>query len=190
MDELDNVQHFEQYLRRRFPDRRTAIDYVSDVRQFIAVCPKPWREVTMHDIDQFVDQQREAQRKPATIKRRVAALKTYFDFLAEDSGELHRPNPVRFKRHAGKQPRRLPRDLSDETVEQVWNTIASPRDRAWFALMVRAGLRVGDSIVACNGREVSCPQVLEPVVQESFRGPTPGRLTMTIHRPMVAAGTK
>jgi site-specific recombinase XerD len=162
MDELDNVQHFEQYLRRRFPDRRTAIDYVSDVRQFIAICPKPWREVTMHDIDQFVDQQREAQRKPATIKRRVAALKTYFDFLAEDSGELHRPNPVRFKRYAGKQPRRLPRDLSDETVEQVWNTIASPRDRAWFALMVRAGLRVGEVVRLRLTDVLASPQADRP----------------------------
>jgi site-specific recombinase XerD len=146
MDELDSVQRFEQYLRRRFPDRRTATDYVCDVRLFIGVCPKPWREVTMHDIDQFVDQQREAKRKPATLKRRVAALKTYFDFLAEDSGELQRPNPVRFRRHAGKQPRRLPRDLSDATIDQVWNVMTSPRDRAWFVLMLRAGLRVGEVV--------------------------------------------
>jgi site-specific recombinase XerD len=146
MDELDSLQQFDRYLRRRFPDRRTAVDYVSDIRQFMAVCPKPWREVTLQDIDAFVDQQRETGLSQATIKRRVAALKTYFDFLAEDSGELHRPNPVRFKRHAGKQPWRLPRDLSDETVEHVWNVMVSPRDRAWFVLMLRAGLRVGEVV--------------------------------------------
>jgi site-specific recombinase XerC len=146
MDELDSLQQFDRYLQRRFPDRRTAVDYMSDVRQFMAVCPKPWREVTLQDIDAFVDQQRETGLSQATIKRRVAALKTYFDFLAEDSGELHRPNPVRFKRHAGKQPRRLPRDLSDETVEHVWNVMVSPRDRAWFVLMLRAGLRVGEVV--------------------------------------------
>jgi integrase/recombinase XerD len=162
MNELDNVQRFEQYLRRRFPDRRTATDYVCDVRLFIGVCPKPWREVTLHDIDQFVDQQREAQRKPATIKRRVAALKTYFDFLAEDSDELQRPNPVRFKRHAGKQPRRLPRDLSDETVEQVWNTITSPRDRAWFALMLRAGLRVNEVVSLQQTDLLASPRADQP----------------------------
>lgn len=162
MNELDNVQRFEQYLRRRFPERRTATDYVCDVRLFIGVCPKPWREVTMHDIDQFVDQQREVKRKPATIKRRVAALKTYFDFLAEDSGELQRPNPVRFKRQAGKQPRCLPRDLSDETVEQVWNTITSPRDRAWFALMLRAGLRVGEVVSLQLTDLLASPQANQP----------------------------
>jgi len=162
MDELDDVQRFEQYLRRRFPDRRTATDYVCDVRLFIGSCPKPWREVTMHDIDQFVDQQHQAQRQPATIKRRVAALKTYFDFLAEDSGELQRPNPVRFKRHAGKQPRRLPRDLSDATVTQVWNTITAPRDRAWFTLMWRAGLRVGEVVRLRLTDVLAPPQAEQP----------------------------
>ena len=146
MDRLENVQRFERYLRRRFPGRRTSVDYVSDVRQFMAICSKPWREVTMHDIDHFVDQQREAKLAPATIKRRVAALKTFFDFLAEDSNDLSWPNPVRFKRHAGKQPKRLPRDLSDTAVEQVWHTIESSRDRAWFVLMWRAGLRVGEVV--------------------------------------------
>jgi site-specific recombinase XerD len=110
------------------------------------MCQKPWREVTMHDIDDFVDQQRAAQLKPATVKRRVAALKTFFDFVAEESGDLSWPNPVRFKRHAGKQPRRLPRDVSDETIARVWGVINSPRDRAWFVLMLRAGLRVGEVV--------------------------------------------
>lgn len=146
MDEADTVAAFERYLQRRFPERRTTIDYLSDVRQFRAVCAKPWREVTMHDIDAFVDHQRQAQLQASTIKRRVAALKTYFDFLAEDSGELERVNPVRFKRHAGKQPQRLPRDLSNEAVEQLWAVITAPRDRAWFALMLRAGLRAGEVV--------------------------------------------
>lgn len=145
MSQLEDIQRFDEYLRRRFPDRRTPVDYVSDVRQFVAVCPQPWREVTMHDIDHFVDQQK-VEHSPATVKRRVAALKTFFDFLAEDSGDLSWPNPVRFKRHAGKQPRRLPRDLSDETVERLASVITAPRDRAWFALMLRAGLRVGEVV--------------------------------------------
>jgi site-specific recombinase XerD len=146
MDQLESIERFKQYLERRFPGRRTAIDYMSDVRQLAATCSKPWREVTMHDMDDFVDQQRAAHLKPASIKRRVAALKTFFDFLAEESGDLSWPNPVRFKRHAGKQPRCLPRDVSDEAIERVWNVIASPRDRAWFVLMLRAGLRVGEVV--------------------------------------------
>ena len=144
MERDESIGKFEAYLKRRFPDRRTSKDYVSDLRQFMASCAKAWREVNMHDIDEFVDQQRQSGLKQATVKRRAAALKTFFDFLAEESGDLSWPNPVRMKRHAGKQARRLPRDLSDEAVEHVWACIASLRDRAWFALMLRAGLRVGE----------------------------------------------
>lgn len=145
MDRSESIQQFEQYLKRRFPDRRTAIDYVSDLRQFAAHCAKAWREVTLQDIDAFVDQQR-AEHSQATVRRRVAALKSFFDFLAEESGELSWPNPVRFKRHGGKLAQRLPRDLSDETVERVWQVISTPRDQAWFVLMWRAGLRVGEVV--------------------------------------------
>ncbi len=140
------IIQFEQYLQRRAPGRRTAIDYVSDVRQFANLCAKPWLEVTVQDIDAFVDQQRQQGLSAATVKRRVAALKVFFDFMAEETGQLAWPNPVRFKRHAGKQAQRLPRDLSDEQVAQVWGQITAPRDRAWFALMLRAGLRVGEVV--------------------------------------------
>jgi site-specific recombinase XerD len=146
MDRPLSIQAFEQYLRRRAPQRRTVIDYVSDVRQFAAFCGTAWREVSMHDVDGFVDQQRQAGRSPATIKRRVAALKVFFDFLAEESGDLAWPNPVRAKRHAGKQAKRLPRDLRDADVAALWAVISQPRDRAWFVLMWRAGLRVGEVV--------------------------------------------
>lgn len=146
MDRTKSIEQFEQHLRRRFPGRRTAIDYTCDVRQFAAACDKPWREVTMHDIDAFVDRQRQSGLSQATINRRVAALKAFFDFLAEESGDLSWLNPVRFKRHAGKLGRRLPRDLSTETIEQLWAIITSPRDQAWFALMLRAGLRVEEVV--------------------------------------------
>jgi site-specific recombinase XerD len=147
MEKSESLIKFEAYLRRRFPERRTPIDYLSDVRQFMAVCQKEWREVNMHDIDAFVDQQRENHLKVATVNRRVAALKTFFDFLAEENDDLSWANPVRYKRHAGKRPRSLPRDISDDDVEKVWNVISSKRDRAWFALMVRGGLRVGEVVL-------------------------------------------
>lgn len=146
MDEEKVLLEFEKYLHRRFPGRRTPVDYLSDLRQFRSACLKSWREIDMHDIDQFVDQQRAGKLKPATIRRRVAALKTFFDFLAEESGDLSWPNPVRFKRHAGKPEKRVPRDIHDDDIERVWQRISSSRDRAWFALMVRAGLRVGEVV--------------------------------------------
>lgn len=162
MDEPDRLAQFAQYLERRAPGRRTTVLYVSDVRRFAAVCQKSWRTVTMQDIDNFVDQQRQAGLSAATVKRRVAALKVFFDFLAEETGDLSWPNPVRFKRHAGKQPRRLPRDLSDAAVAQVWAAISSARDRAWFALLWRGGLRVGELVGLCLTDILAAPTASQP----------------------------
>jgi site-specific recombinase XerD len=146
MDKDESLLKFEQYWLRRSPGRRTSKDYLSDIRQFTAFCQKEWREVNKHDIEAFVDNQRARKLKATTINRRVAALKTFFDFLAEESDDLSWPNPVNFKRHASKRGKQLPRDLRDEDLEQVWAEISSPRDRAWFALMVRGGLRVGEVV--------------------------------------------
>lgn len=157
-----DIERFEQYLKRRAPGRRTSVDYASDVCQFATVCQKPWREVTMQDIDKFVDEQHQKGLSAATIRRRVAAVKVFFDFLAEEAGDLSWPNPVRFKRHAGKKGRRLPRDVSDETVERLWQVITNPRDRAWFALMVRAGLRVGEVTQLERGDLLAPPTIERP----------------------------
>ena len=162
MDQCNELTQFAQYLERRSPGRRTHIDYVSDVRQFAAGCSKPWREVTLHDIDAFVDQQHQAGLGAATVKRRVAALRVFFDFLAEESGDLAWPNPVRFKRHAGKQAHTLPRDLKDADIEQVWAAIRSSRDQAWFALMLHAGFRVGEVVGLTTQDVLTPPQAGQP----------------------------
>ena len=162
MDRNESLEKFEQYLQRRFPGRHTAIAYLSDVRQCMAACEKAWRDVTMHDIDAFVDQQRAQGLQPATVTRRVAALKTFFAFLAEETGDLSWPNPVRFKRHAGKRPQRLPRDLRDEDIARVWAEINVARARAWFVLMLRAGLRVGEVSALKTADVLSKPTAEHP----------------------------
>jgi site-specific recombinase XerD len=162
METDEIIVQFEQYLRHRFAERRTPVDYVSDVRQFRSVCEKPWREINMHDIDAFVEQQRVSGLKSATVRRRVAALKTFFDFMAEESDDLSWANPVRFKRHAGKVERRLPRDLRDDDLERVWREIHCSRDRAWFALMVRAGVRVGEVVMLKTSDILNQPEGERP----------------------------
>jgi len=162
MGREQSIQEFEQYLLRRFPGRRTVKDYLSDLRQFGKVCQKEWREVNVKDIDEFIDLQRSKKLSQATINRRVAALKTFFDFLAEESGELSWSNPVRFKRHAGKRSKSLPRDVGDEDLERVWGVISNARDRAWFVLMLRAGLRVGEVVDLQMRDLLNPPQAEQP----------------------------
>jgi site-specific recombinase XerD len=146
MDNTEALHRFEAYLKRRYPDRRTAASYVSDVRQFHKTCSKTWDTVTPQDMDQFVAQMHDAGLKPATIKRRVAALKVYFDVVADLCACPDHPNPVRLKRHSVKLGKHLPRDLSNADVGRLWALIQAPRDQALVALLLDAGLRVSEAV--------------------------------------------
>jgi integrase/recombinase XerD len=140
----DWIAAFAAYLRRRFPDRATTKHYVNDLQLFLRVQPKPLPLVTRADIDAFVDGERTRGCGPATVKRRVATLTTFFTFLAEELNDPARPNPVSMRRHAGRQPRLLPRDLADHEVSSFLTVIDVLRDLAMVCLMLYAGLRVGE----------------------------------------------
>jgi site-specific recombinase XerD len=144
------VQRFEAYLKRRFPGRSTAKHYASDLRIFIEYHSGPLTKVAVQDVDAFVDEQRARGLALATVKRRAAALKTFFDFLAEEMGEPDWPNPVSVRRHGGRQPRYLPRDLSDDEVERLLEVVENWRDRAMIGLMLYAGLRVSEVAGLCG----------------------------------------
>jgi site-specific recombinase XerD len=162
MDNATALEQFERYLQRRYPERSTAKHYLSDLRQFEKVCSKPWSEVTTQDIDRFVDYGREHEWKPATVRRRVAALKTFFEFYAEEMNTLEQPNPVQPWRQSPKRGQRLPRDVSDEALEQLWLVIDQPRDQVWFTLMLRGGLRVGEVVTLKRGDLLSPATGEEP----------------------------
>ncbi len=156
MTNAEWIERFEADLKRRFHDRSTAKHYVSDLRLFVAAHPGPLSAVSSDDVAAFADRQRERGLSPATVKRRVAALKTFFDFLAEELGEPERPNPVSLRRHAGRQPQLLPRDLSDAEVERLLGLILDVRDLAMVCLMLYAGLRVGE-VASLRQKDISVP---------------------------------
>jgi site-specific recombinase XerD len=162
MDDTSVVQEFERYLQRRYPDRSTVQHYLSDLRQFEKVCHKPWSEVTPQDMDAFVDYGRQHAWKAATVRRRVAALKTFFEFYAEGMNRLDQPKPVQPWRQSPKRGQRLPRNVSDEVLEQLWQAIDQPRDQVWFILMLRGGLRVGVVVALKRGDILSPAQAGEP----------------------------
>jgi integrase/recombinase XerD len=136
------LEAFDTYLRRRYPGRTTAKHYVSDVRIFVKGDPGSVLTVTAVEIDSFVEEQRAQQRAVTTINRRVAALKTFFDFVGQELGEPERENPVSRRRHAARAPKYLPRDLSDQEVARFVAVVDTTRDKAMVALMLYAGLRV------------------------------------------------
>jgi site-specific recombinase XerD len=140
---LSDIQQFQKWLRRKAPNSSTHIHYTSDLNLFFVWLSKPTNEVTVRDVDAFIEHCQNAGYAIATINRRLAALRSFYQFLAmmfEDAPA----NPVRPKRHFIRQGQRLPRDAQDHDLERLFAIIQSPRDRAMFLLMLRCGLRVGE----------------------------------------------
>jgi len=138
---------FKQYLQGRYPGSSTAKHYMSDLNIFSRfvdeVSPK---NITPKLVDQFVQEESQQGKSATTINRRLSSLSSFIDFLIDDTEDDTWSNPVRWKRHAIKVGRHLPRDVSDATVERLFGVINDVRDRAMFTLMISAGLRVGEVV--------------------------------------------
>jgi site-specific recombinase XerD len=110
---------------------------------FFAWLDKPIGEVTAGDVDAYISHCQAEGHAVATVNRRLAALKAFYDYLSV-MNEKAPANPVLLKRHYIRQGKRLPRDVEDKVLAQLFEAIPSARDRAMFLLMLRCGLRVGE----------------------------------------------
>lgn len=169
MDNAEALERFGKYLIRRHSERTTPTHYVSDVRQFQKFCSKPWEQVTEADMSWFVDESQQQGIAAGTIRRRLSALKKFFAFCGEESGDPERANPVRVERQAPKVGRRLPRDVPDQVVAQLWMVLTSLRDQALMTVMWRGGLRIGEVVKLQRG-DIQLPATPEQPVRLRIRG--------------------
>ena len=146
------IDGFEQYWRLAFAVASTALHYASDVRIFFI-----WSQgqspdsITVHDVDEFFGWQQSLGRAQATIRRRLIALRMFFDYLAYIREE-HIANPVITRRHYIDQGHRLPRDIRQEEIEKLFAAIGNHlRDRTIFTLMLHTEIRVGEVVNLCLG---------------------------------------
>ena len=141
---LPELLRFSKWLRRRSPHTSTHRHYTNDLKLFFAWVGRPPHDVTLRDVDAFIEHcQTHLGHAIATVNRRLAAIRSFYDFLDIESDDAP-PNPVLPRRHFIRQGRRLPRDIQDTDIQRLFATIESVRDRAMFLLMLRCGLRVGE----------------------------------------------
>src|SRR5215207_1619429 len=142
--------------------------YAHDLKTFFSVVAKEPAEVTSRDVLDFVV----AQQRPrtgaekvvrisdgsaglaaSTIKRRLAALSSFYGYLVTRgdvaANPVPRGLPTRRSRHRGERGlvplvrgvRRLPRILEPAEVEALMEALRTDRDRAMVQAMVLGGLR-------------------------------------------------
>lgn len=138
---LAEIVLFHKWLRRKNPAATTPIHYVNDVILFFNWVDKEPAEVRLTDVDHYIEACQQAGHAPATVNRRLAAVRSFYAFL-DLTAEAAPANPVHPRRHFVRLGRRLPRDLADADLERFFAVVDSARDRAMFLLMLRCGLRI------------------------------------------------
>jgi site-specific recombinase XerD len=140
---LSQIEDFVNWVRRRNPAARTWRDYSYDLAQFAAeMGDRSPGEITLRDIDHFVNSQVSQGFKPATVNRRLAAILAFFTYLADEDPTL--VCPVLPRRHFLREPQRLPRPVKEDDLRLFFAVIEGSRDKAMFILMLRCGLRIGE----------------------------------------------
>lgn len=140
----ESIRAFKRYLNRRYPNSSTAKHYINDLRVFQGFVEKPPREIGRRDIGDFIESQLERGLAATTVNRRLASLRHFFEFLAHEADDDRWANPVVWQFHRVEEGKPLPRDLSDDEIEQLFTHIDHPRDQLMFRLMRDAGLRVDE----------------------------------------------
>jgi site-specific recombinase XerC len=140
---LPEIESFVSWLRRKSPEASTAVHYASDLQLFFAWINKPCSEISVQDIDAFIEHSQKKGHAIGTVNRRLCALRTFFQFRIMQDENAPR-NPVIPKRHFIRPGEKLPRDVEDRIIETLFAQITNVRDRAMFLLMLRCGLRVGE----------------------------------------------
>lgn len=105
-------------------------------------------QTTRASITLYLLSLRRRGRSPATVKRRAAAIRSFFHYLLRE--QLLEQDPT-LDLGAPKLPRRLPKVLSIEEVERLLAaadpvTAEGLRDRALLELMYGSGLRVSEVV--------------------------------------------
>jgi site-specific recombinase XerD len=140
---LPEIVQFNKWLRRKRPHTSTHVHYTSDPKLFFSWAGKPPDLITLLDIDRYIERCQQLGHAIATVNRRLYAISAFYEFLQFERDDAP-PNPVKPKRHIIQQGQRLPRDVQDADIEQLFAVIHDRRDRAMFLLMLRCGLRIGE----------------------------------------------
>ena len=112
------------------------------LKHFLAWLSVPVETTTSREVKVYIDYLLEQRKSPKTINCHLMGIRKFYKYLLEEEG-LQLIDPVK-RGYSLRLPNPLPKHLRDEQVEDLFNIVKKPRDRAMFKLMLRCGLRVDE----------------------------------------------
>lgn len=138
------IKKFVSYMRdERAMSDNTVSGYLTDITQFSESINKNIKEVNMKDIEKFIYSLRKNGISVTTTNRKLASLKLFFKFLNRD-GYIN-SNPTLLI-ESGKTEKKLPRPISEESINKISSSAKSIRDKAIIETLYGAGLRRSELI--------------------------------------------
>lgn len=110
---------------------------------------RSWAEVGQDALSEYILAQKAKGYSPATLARKVASLKSFFEFLGQEGAINQDPTEEIASPRLG---RRLPRPLSEAETARLLETTGSDhepeglRDRAILELLYATGMRVSELV--------------------------------------------
>ncbi len=148
------IEKFIAYLKNeRKMSPNTLEAYFRDVREFITFVEERGssepEDVTSTDIIAFLNSRKNMGKSAATVNRKLASVRAFFNFLMED-GDI-KSNPT----SGIKSPRIEKKEIEYLSLEEIDKLISAPddsirgcRDRAILEVLYATGIRVSELIEA------------------------------------------
>jgi site-specific recombinase XerC len=136
------IEQFKDWLTCQYPTSSTRTHYTSDLVLFFSFAKQPSSVITAQTVNKFIAHCLQKGHAHNTINRRLAAINTFYYFLAMTQDQLP-VYPVR-QRHFLPKTSPLPRDIQDADLERLFIALDNPRDQAMLLIMLDSGLRVGE----------------------------------------------
>ena len=151
-------------------NQNTVVAYRNDLNQLCSYLKRQqvenWQQITHEHIAGYLLEMRDAQAyRPATIARKLAALKTFFRYL--ESTGIITSDPIE-RLDAPRIQRELPHILSQEQISNLFRQVdvetpAGKRDFAMLHMLYATGMRVSELISLnlgdfdAEGSTILCP---------------------------------
>ncbi len=161
MDE-ENANAFLTFLQvEKGASSNTIAAYRNDIFQFVTFCAnraqngaargarRNWRQVDKPLILAFLSDLQAKGYSPATVARKIAAVKSFFSFLTAEGIVRTDPTETLSSPRVGKS---LPKPISPEQVDELLeqplrrDTPEAKRDKAMLELLYASGMRVSELV--------------------------------------------
>ena len=124
---------------------KTKEAYQNDLSAFAAFVAKPMKYIVRDDILGFISHLSDLKLKPATLSRKISALRQFFKFCCLE--KLRTDNPTEDLEGPGRS-QRIPKHLTTKDIDTLLKAAdeTSSRDRAMVYLLYATGLRVSELV--------------------------------------------